>query len=144
MEIIRDDEMHGLMMIPLLQQWGITRCNVSKCCEKPTTIITGATENPIGLCEKHYNKTREIMKNLEEIQIIKIKIQTGERLKASEAAVIVDILENYSGDFKTAVRPLMKYLAENHHPHTNVIVESNRAEMVEGVKCCNTDEYLVD
>jgi len=46
--------------------------------------------------------------------------------------------------FEEAVRPLMKYLAENHHPHTHVIVESNSAELSEGVKSVVTDEYLVD
>jgi hypothetical protein len=59
MNIIRDDEMYGLMMIPLLHKFGVTRCNVSKCCEKPTTIITGITDKPIGLCEKHYNECKE-------------------------------------------------------------------------------------
>jgi len=49
-----------------------------------------------------------------------------------------------SAEFEEIARMMMKYLAEKHHPHTKVIVESNRAEMVEGVKCCNTDEYLVD
>lgn len=42
-------------------------------------------------------------------------------------------------------RPLMKYLAENHHPHTKVIVESNLSELVEGVKTTGTiNDYLVD
>jgi len=59
MEIIRDEEMNGLMMIPLLQQWGVNRCNVRDCIKKPTTIITGATEQPFGLCENHYNECKE-------------------------------------------------------------------------------------
>jgi len=59
MNIIRDEEMHGIMMIPLLSQWGVTRCNVAKCTEKPTTIITGVINKPIGLCEKHYKECKE-------------------------------------------------------------------------------------
>jgi len=59
MEIIRDEEMGGLMMIPLFHQWGVTRCNVRDCKEKQTTIITGATEQPFGLCEKHYNECKQ-------------------------------------------------------------------------------------
>jgi hypothetical protein len=46
--------------------------------------------------------------------------------------------------FEKAVRPLMKYLAENHHPHTSVYVTSRAAELLEGQQCIITDEYLVD
>lgn len=46
--------------------------------------------------------------------------------------------------FEAVVRPVMKYLAENHHPHTAICVESNQAEMVEGIRSLKTDEYLVD
>ena len=53
-EIIRDEEMHGIMMIPLLSQWNIHRCNVRDCQEKATTIITGVIDQPFGLCENHY------------------------------------------------------------------------------------------
>lgn len=37
-------------------------------------------------------------------------------------------------EFEAAARPLMKYLAENHHPHHTAIVDSTRAELFEGVK----------
>lgn len=47
-------------------------------------------------------------------------------------------------EFEAVVRPLMKWLAENHHPHTKIIIESSCAEMVEGVKVISTDEYLID
>jgi hypothetical protein len=59
MQIIRDEEMGGLMMIPLFKKMGVTRCNVRDCKEKQTTIITGATEQPFGLCEKHYNECKQ-------------------------------------------------------------------------------------
>lgn len=42
--------------------------------------------------------------------------------------------------FTKACRPLIKYLAENHHPHIKVIVHSTGAEMLEGVK--TTGEIL--
>lgn len=59
MEIIRDEEMDGFMMMPLLAQWKVRRYNVSQCTENPTTIITGVTDKPLGLCEKHYNESKE-------------------------------------------------------------------------------------
>jgi hypothetical protein len=38
MEIIRDEELGGIMMIPLFHQYEITRCNIKDCTDKPTTI----------------------------------------------------------------------------------------------------------
>lgn len=46
--------------------------------------------------------------------------------------------------FDEAVRPAMKWIAENCHPHTKIIIESNVAELVEGINVVKTDEYLVD
>lgn len=56
MKIIRDNEFGGIMMIPLLCDWGIRRCNVKGCTEKPNTIVSQLAEDvPIcGFCEKHY------------------------------------------------------------------------------------------
>ena len=60
MEIIRDEELFGLAMIPLFADWGIRRCNVEGCMNKPTTIITGIAEvgGPFGLCEEHHNEAK--------------------------------------------------------------------------------------
>jgi hypothetical protein len=46
--------------------------------------------------------------------------------------------------FENAVRPLMKYMAENFHPHSKIIVDSSRAELVEGVRSIVTNEFIVD
>jgi hypothetical protein len=40
-----------------------------------------------------------------------------------------------------AAKPLMKFLAENFHPHAKVIVESNKAEIVEGSATVICDDY---
>lgn len=69
MKIIRDEEMGGLFMIPLLVDWKIKRCNVADCTNKPNTIITQSEDIPIyGLCEKHFqmaNTPGGAMLNLE-------------------------------------------------------------------------------
>ena len=56
MNIIRDEEGFGIFMIPLFVDWGVRRCNVKDCVEKPTTIITQLAEGaPVsGWCEDHY------------------------------------------------------------------------------------------
>lgn len=46
--------------------------------------------------------------------------------------------------FQEACKPLMKYLAENHHPHILAIIEGNRASLQEGQTSFTTDEFLVD
>tara|TARA_R110000796_G_C14257905_1_gene399510 strand:- start:123 stop:443 length:321 start_codon:yes stop_codon:yes gene_type:complete len=39
-----------------------------------------------------------------------------------------------SADFRENANPLLKYLAENHHPHTTAIITSTSIELVEGIK----------
>jgi hypothetical protein len=58
MEIIRDEELGGIMMIPLFQQYGINRCNIKDCKEKETTICIHEQAN-FGLCEKHYQEGKD-------------------------------------------------------------------------------------
>jgi len=43
-----------------------------------------------------------------------------------------------------AARPLMKYLSENHNPHTTVIVTSTNAELVGGIMSFVTEDYIKD
>lgn len=46
--------------------------------------------------------------------------------------------------FESAAKPLMKYLAENHNPHTSIIITGNTCEIVEGKASIVTDKFLVD
>jgi len=46
--------------------------------------------------------------------------------------------------FEEAVKPLMKWLCENTHPHTTAIVDGTLAQLVEGVESVKTNEFLVD
>lgn len=43
-----------------------------------------------------------------------------------------------------AAKPLIKWLNDNCHPHTKIIVEADSAELVEGVASVKTDEYILD
>ena len=47
-------------------------------------------------------------------------------------------------EFERVTRPVIKYMAENHHPHTKLIVTATGAELVEGVMNFPTTDYLVD
>ena len=59
------------------------------------------------------------------------------------ATVAMDAIEDPK-TFEEAVEPLMKWMSENQHPHTTVIVTGTRAELVEGLQCHLTDEFIVD
>lgn len=46
--------------------------------------------------------------------------------------------------FEESVKPLMKYLSHNYHPHTAVYVRSNFAELFEGKQKFITNDYILD
>lgn len=46
--------------------------------------------------------------------------------------------------FQEAAETLMKYLAENHHPHCSAIVSAEYAELLEGMESVSTDKFLKD
>lgn len=52
--------------------------------------------------------------------------------------------ESVESEFEQLSRKLIKYLCENHHPHTTILISPTGAEIVEGVKAFYTEEYLVD
>ncbi len=58
MKIIRDDEFGGLMMIPLLVDCNVRRCNIEGCTNEPNTIVTQLAEDvPVcGFCEGHFQE----------------------------------------------------------------------------------------
>ena len=47
-------------------------------------------------------------------------------------------------EFENAVRPLMKFLSENFHPHVTVIVDYSRAELLESSVAFVTEDYVID
>jgi arsenate reductase-like glutaredoxin family protein len=49
-----------------------------------------------------------------------------------------------SQEFEALARPLIKYLNENHHPHTTIIITPTNAEVLEGIKSFHTVEYIKD
>jgi hypothetical protein len=50
-----------------------------------------------------------------------------------------------SDNFRESSNPLLKYLSENHHPHTTAIITSTSIELVEGIKAENKIyDYIKD
>jgi hypothetical protein len=46
--------------------------------------------------------------------------------------------------FEAVARPVIKWMAENCHPHTAMIVDAIHAELLEADMVINTHDYLVD
>ncbi|MCP5003710.1 MAG: hypothetical protein GY941_07115 [Planctomycetes bacterium] len=45
-------------------------------------------------------------------------------------------------EFEKVVKPVIKWLNENGHPHTKIIIDLTTAEMVEGVEAFETEEFI--
>lgn len=53
-------------------------------------------------------------------------------------------MNDKSKQFEELAKPLMKWLNENCHPHTTIIIEQTSAEVLEGAMAFTTEEFLVD
>lgn len=71
-----------------------------------------------------------------------VKAKEIERLESRHNEAISR--HNEVTTFEQAVKPLMKWLCENTHPHTMAIVDGTLAQLVEGVENVKTEEFLVD
>lgn len=66
-------------------------------------------------------------------------------MKAKELYPESKFAKEYKGDtFESASEVMMKYLCDNHHPHTKVDIQHNMAQLWEGQKVHHTDKYLKD
>ena len=52
--------------------------------------------------------------------------------------------EEKRNEFDEAVKPLMKFLNDNCHPHVTAVVNCTKAELSEGICTLVTDEFVRD
>ena len=52
--------------------------------------------------------------------------------------------EQQRKEFEEVTRPLIKWLNDNCHPHTTIVADNTRAELLEGVCVFHTEEYWKD
>lgn len=67
--------------------------------------------------------------------------QTENNYKNSNVG-LVNITNNMT--LLNAAKPLIKYLNDNHHPMCTAIVTLTSVEILEGIKCETTDEFIKD
>jgi len=71
-----------------------------------------------------------------------LNAEEAEQEEACFMAFVMDKINKMT--FADAFSFSMKYLAENHHPHTLAIIDSNSIQLLEGIKIINDDQYIVD
>lgn len=54
------------------------------------------------------------------------------------------IKNKQSDEFREKVKPLIKYLNDNHHPHTSIIITPTSAQLLEGLQVECTNEFIND
>lgn len=54
------------------------------------------------------------------------------------------LTEEQKKEFEEAVKPIMKWLCENFHPHIIVIIDPTTAEILEGCASVVTHEFVKD
>ena len=52
--------------------------------------------------------------------------------------------EEQRKSYEVAVRPLIKWLNDNCHPHVTVVADCSHAELSEGVNSFRTEDYWKD
>jgi len=50
--------------------------------------------------------------------------------------------EEYLDEFRKICEPVIKYLNDNYHPHTKIIIDSDSWELVEWLKCVNISNHI--
>lgn len=53
-------------------------------------------------------------------------------------------IEEKNKEFRELCEPLVKYLNENHHPHTTIIINPTGWEILEWIRCCKILEFIKD
>lgn len=54
----------------------------------------------------------------------------------------MELINEKRKEFEYLARKMMKFISENCHPHTSVYIDSNTAELNEGIIGIQTDEYI--
>lgn len=84
-------------------------------------------------------RPKETKEYLTNIGIVKFDLTTNSFYSLNNNS-INSLVEYWFREIKTfeeSVEPAIKYLLKQHHPHTNIIISYNNAELLEGIKSHN-------
>ena len=92
---------------------------------------------------------KQLIDALQSLEAIKANTTDSNHRMAESA---IDAIHDYMGndaigtneEFSELVKPIMKWIAENHNPHASMIIDGSRAELVHGIYSFVTDKYTMD
>ena len=75
---------------------------------------------------------------------IRIKIDAENSKFIKNVKKIDEVRDYIFNNFSVVSSFVIRYLCENHHPHTAVNINCNTSELLEGLEVFKTDAYIVD
>ncbi|MGQ6297114.1 hypothetical protein ACUNGJ_00845 [Serratia sp. IR-2025] len=100
-------------------------------------FFTGYAKNPVNLEELRDEKFITIHRDLDSLETRTFRISRVHEVKCSP-------IHDADNSFEEAAKPLIKWLAENVHPHHTAIVDQSTAELLMGLQRVATQEFVKD
>jgi len=72
------------------------------------------------------------------------EVENSQNVMHPVACLMTEFLEQETETFEQCTKIMMKFLAKNKNPHCTAIITITGAELLEGSKSLETDEFLKD
>lgn len=106
--------------------------------EKRQPFFTGYSKDQINPQKLHGSEFISLAPSPDSLELQAIRLYRVDEIKCSP------VYEQEADSFAEAAEPLIKWMAENVHPHHSAIVTSKGAELLMSERLHNTDKYLKD
>lgn len=106
--------------------------------EKRQPFFTGYSRNQVQPEKLHGSEFISLAPSPDSLELQAIRLYRVDEIKCSP------VYEQEADSFAEAAEPLIKWMAENVHPHHSAIVTSTGAELLMSERVHNTDKYLKD
>lgn len=106
--------------------------------EKRQPFFTGYSKVQVNPENLHGSEFISLAPSPDSLELQAIRLYRVDEIKCSP------VYEQVADSFAEAAEPLIKWMAENVHPHHSAIVTSTGAELLMSERVHNTDKYLKD
>ena len=106
--------------------------------EKRQPFFTGYSKVRVNPENLHGSEFISLAPSPDSLELQAIRLYRVDEIKCSP------VYEQEADSFAEAAEPLIKWMAENVHPHHSAIVTSTGAELLMSERVHNTEKYLKD
>lgn len=106
--------------------------------EKRQPFFTGYSKDQVNPQKLHGSEFISLAPSPDSLELQAIRLYRVDEIKCSP------VYEQDADSFAEAAEPLIKWMADNVHPHHSAIVTSTGAELLMSERVHNTDKYLKD